>query len=127
MYVNSYQRHNQALLAPNSKDEKAIVNLLRGLQAYQELLQADESQRPSAAALQGMSDIARGLHKLIQQGPLGRLDRSLIEAAIAPFITEPSAGTLSLVQDHTVGPSESQDSEPLEAARLDHRRSARPA
>ncbi|MCB1685714.1 MAG: hypothetical protein R3E82_00550 [Pseudomonadales bacterium] len=99
MYVTSHQRHNQAMLAPSRKDEKAIVGVLRGLQDYHELLSSDEGQRPGTAAIQGMSDIARGLHRLIQQGPLGRLDRGLIEAALEPFIIEGPASTLSLVPD----------------------------
>lgn len=131
MYVTSHQRHNQAMLAPSRKDEKAIVSVLRGLQGYHELLCRDEGQRPGTAALQGMSDIARGLHRLIQQGPLGRLDRGLIEAALEPFIIESPAGTLSLVPD-----AAGTEPEPAEAPADGHseihafgsrRRAAQPA
>ena len=127
MNVTSHQRHNQAMLAPSRKDEKAIVNLLRGLEDFRELLQADDGQRPNTAALQGMSDIARGLHKLIQQAPLGRLDRGLIEAALAPFVLDPPTGTLSLVQDQEELPAESMEPTAAESTHTRLRRSALPA
>ena len=93
MYVTGRQRHNQAMLAPSRKDEKAIVQMLRGLQDYQQLLEASESEAARAVLIQGLSDIARGLQKLAQ-GPLGRLDAGLLAEALAPFIQENS---LSLV------------------------------
>lgn len=102
MYVTSRQRHNQAMLAPSRREEKAVVQLLRGLKEYHELLQADDCRMPHAVVIQGMSDIARGLHKLIQQGPIGRLDKDLVCAEIAAFVGEPpAAGMLSLVHDET--------------------------
>lgn len=93
MYVTARQRHNQAMLAPSRKDEKAIVQMLRGLQEYQKLLDASEGEAARAALNQGLSDIARGLQKLTQ-GPLGRLDPDLLSEDLEPFIQE---GSLSLV------------------------------
>lgn len=94
MYVTGRQRHNQALLAPSGKDEKAIVQMLRGLQEYQKLLEASEAEATRALLNQGLSDIARGLQKLTA-GPLGRLDREQLLEALAPFVQE---NTFSLVQ-----------------------------
>ena len=93
MYVTARQRHNQAMLAPSRKDEKAIVQMLRGLQEYQKLLDASEGEAARAALNQGLSDIARGLQKLTQ-GPLGRLDPELLCEDLEPFVRE---GSLSLV------------------------------
>ena len=84
MYVTVRQRHNQAMLAPSGKDEKAIVQMLRGLQEYQQILEASDAEPARAALKQGLSDIARGLEKLIQ-GPMGRLDAELLAQDLAPF------------------------------------------
>lgn len=97
MYVTGRQRHNQALLAPSSKDEKAIVQMLRGLQAYREILDATDAEAARAVLNQGLSDIARGLQKLAQ-GPLGRLDSELLLEALEPFVQESS---LTLVSSET--------------------------
>ena len=93
MYVTGRQRHNQAMLAPSRKDEKAIVQMLRGLQDYQEILDASELEPAHAVLTQGLSDIARGLQKLLQ-GPMGRLDAELLAQELAPFVQD---GNLSLV------------------------------
>ena len=93
MYVTGRQRHNQALLAPSRKDEKAIVQMLRGLQEYQQILEASETDAARAVLNQGLSEIARGLQKLAQ-GPLGRLDPELLLEDLSPFVQDPS---LSLV------------------------------
>ena len=87
MYVTGRQRHNQALLAPSRKDEKAIVQMLRGLQDYQQILEASDTEAARAVLNQGLSDIARGLQKLAQ-GPLGRLDPDLLLEALESFIQE---------------------------------------
>ena len=100
MYVTARQRHNQAMLAPSRKDEKAVVQMLRGLQEYQKLLDASEGEAARAALNQGLSDIARGLQKLTQ-GPLGRLDPELLCEDLEPFMQE---GSLSLVPSEA-GPS----------------------
>lgn len=92
MYVTGRQRHNQALLAPSRKDEKAIVQMLRGLQQYQQILEASDTDAARAVLNQGLSDIARGLQKLAQ-GPLGRLDPELLLEDLEPFAKE-SALTL---------------------------------
>ena len=84
MYVTGRQRHNQALLAPSRKDEKAIVQMLRGLQEYQQILEVSETEAARAVLNQGLSDIARGLQKLAQ-GPLGRLDPELLLEDLEPF------------------------------------------
>ncbi len=93
MYVTGRQRHNQALLAPSRKDEKAIVQMLRGLQEYQQILELSETDAARAVLNQGLSEIARGLQKLAQ-GPLGRLDPELLLEDLSPFVQDPS---LSLV------------------------------
>ena len=93
MYVTARQRHNQAMLAPSRKDEKAIVQMLRGLQEYRKLLDASDGEAARAVLNQGLSDIARGLSKL-SQGPLGRLDPELLREDLETFIQDP---TLSLV------------------------------
>lgn len=87
MYVTARQRHNQAMLAPSRKDEKAIVQMLRGLQDYQKLLDASDGEAARAALIQGLSDIARGLQKLTQ-GPLGRLDPDLLNEDLEAFIRD---------------------------------------
>jgi len=92
MYVTERQRHNQALLAPSRKDERAMVQMLRGLLDYRELLAASDAEATRAVLNQGLSDIARGLQKLTQ-GPLGRLDAELILQDLEPFMQE-SALTL---------------------------------
>ena len=84
MYVTGRQRHNQALLAPSGKDEKAIVQMLRGLQEYQQILELSDTEAARAVLNQGLSDIARGLQKLAQ-GPLGRLDPELLLEDLEPF------------------------------------------
>lgn len=89
MYVTGRQRHNQALLAPSRKDEKAIVQMLRGLQEYQQILEVSETDAARAVLNQGLSDIARGLQKLAQ-GPLGRLDPELLLEDLSPFVQESS-------------------------------------
>ncbi len=89
MYVTGRQRHNQALLAPSRKDEKAIVQMLRGLQAYREILEATDAEAARAVLNQGLSDIARGLQKLAQ-GPMGRLDPELLLQDLESFIQESS-------------------------------------
>ena len=94
MYVTGQQRHNQAMLAPSQKDEKAIVQMLRGLQDYQNLLDASGTEA-RAVLNQGLSDIARGLQKLAQ-GPLGRLDAEILASDLAPFIVDQN---LTLVDD----------------------------
>ena len=96
MYVTGRQRHNQAMLAPSGKDEKAIVQMLRGLQDYQQLLEKSDGEAARAALNQGLSDIARGLQKLTQ-GPLGRLDPELLNEELARFVSE----GLSLVEAET--------------------------
>ena len=93
MYVTGRQRHNQALLAPSRKDEKAVVQMLRGLQEYQQLIEQSETEAARAVLNQGLSEIARGLQKLTQ-GPLGRLDPELLLEDLSPFVQDPS---LSLV------------------------------
>lgn len=93
MYVTGRQRHNQAILAPSRKDEKAIVHMLRGLQEYQQILEVSDTEASRAVLNQGLSDIARGLQKLAQ-GPLGRLDPELLLEDLESFIQDPS---LSLV------------------------------
>lgn len=95
MYVTGRQRHNQALLSPSRKDEKAIVQILKGLQEYSQLLEASDTEAARAVLNQGLSDIARGLQKLTQ-GPLGRLDRDSLLEDLAPFIQD---STLMLVQN----------------------------
>jgi hypothetical protein len=98
MYVTGRQRHNQALLAPSRKDEKAIVQMLRGLQEYQQILAASETEAARAVLNQGLSDIARGLQKLAQ-GPLGgRLDPELLLEDLEPFCQE---SALTLVASDT--------------------------
>jgi hypothetical protein len=92
MYVTERQRHNQALLAPSRKDERAVVQMLRGLQEYQKILEASDTEPARAVLQQGLSDIARGLQKLAQ-GPLGRLDAELLLEDLEPFVRE-SALTL---------------------------------
>jgi hypothetical protein len=87
MYVTGRQRHNQALLAPSRKDERAIVQMLRGLQEYQKILEASDTEPARAVLQQGLSDIARGLQKLAQ-GPLGRLDAELLLEDLEPFVRE---------------------------------------
>ncbi len=99
MYVTGRQRHNQALLAPSRKDEKAIVQMLRGLQEYQQILELSDTEAARAVLNQGLSDIARGLQKLAQ-GPLGRLDPEMLLEDLEPFVQGTS---LSLV------PSDSED------------------
>jgi hypothetical protein len=93
MYVTGRQRHNQAILAPSGKDEKAIVQLFRGLTEYHKLLELSETDAVRAILKQGLSDIARGLQKLTQ-GPLGRLDAAILSEDLAPFIQD---SNLSLV------------------------------
>jgi len=100
MYVTGLQRHNQAMLAPSSKNEKAIVQMLRGLQDYQNLLDASDADA-RAALNQGLSDIARGLQKLAQ-GPLGRLDAEILANELAPFIVDHN---LSLVGQNADQPA----------------------
>ena len=94
MYVTGRQRHNQALLAPSRKDEKAIVQMLRGLQEYQQILEASETDAARAVLNQGLSEIARGLQKLAQ-GPLGRLDPELLLEDLSPFVQDPSLSLVS--------------------------------
>ncbi|MEJ2087206.1 MAG: hypothetical protein P8Y69_01700 [Gammaproteobacteria bacterium] len=93
MYVTGRQRHNQAMLAPSRKDERAIVQMLRGLQDYQQILEASDAEPTRTVLKQGLSDIARGLQKLLQ-GPMGRLDAELLAQEIAPLIQD---SNLSLV------------------------------
>ena len=93
MYVTGRQRHNQALLAPSGKDEKAIVQMLRGLQDYQQILEASDAEAARAVMTQGLSDIARGLQKLLQ-GPMGRLNADLLAEDLAPYVQD---NNLSLV------------------------------
>lgn len=94
MYVTGPQRHNQALLSPSRKEEKALVQMLKGLQEYHKFLEASDTETARAVLNQGLSDIARGLQKLTQ-GPLGRLEPELLLEDLAPFFQE---NTLSLVQ-----------------------------
>ena len=97
MYVTRVQRHNQALLAPSGKDEKALVQLLKGLHDYHILLSANDSDPARAVLTQGLSDIARGLQKLTE-GPLGRLDAELLAEQLEAFVQE---ANLSLVHPET--------------------------
>ncbi len=94
MYVTRVQRHNQAILAPSGKDEKALVQILRGMQDYQKLLSACEPGPALTVLTQGLSDIARGLQKLME-GSLGRLDAELLAEELEAFLQDSS---LSLVQ-----------------------------
>lgn len=111
MYVTQRQRHNQAILAPKSKDEKAIVQILRGLQDYQHLISTPNADPARTVLNQGLSDIARGLQKLME-GSLGRLDPELLAQDLEPFVQE---GNLSLslveglVEGLAEGPVETQD------------------
>jgi hypothetical protein len=109
MYVTGRQRHNQALLAPSRKDEKAIVQMLRGLQEYQQILEASDTDAARAVLNQGLSDIARGLQKLAQ-GPLGRLDPELLLEDLSTFVQDAS---LTLVAND--GTREAEASEPEES------------
>jgi hypothetical protein len=109
MYVTGRQRHNQALLAPSRKDEKAIVQMLRGLQEYQQILEQSETEAARAILNQGLSDIARGLQKLAQ-GPLGRLDPELLLEDLSTFVQDAS---LTLVAND--GTREAEASEPEES------------
>jgi len=97
MYVTGRQRHNQALLAPSGNVERAIVNMLQGLQEYQQLLDESDPETARAVLNQGLSDIARGLQALTQ-GPTGRLDADLLAEQLAAFTSDIS---LSLVQTET--------------------------
>ena len=94
MYVTGRQRHNQALLAPSRKDEKAVVQMLRGLQEYQQLIEQSETEAARAVLNQGLSDIARGLQKL-SQGPLGRLDPELLMEDLEPYVRDASLTLVS--------------------------------
>jgi hypothetical protein len=105
MYVTGRQRHNQALLAPSRKDEKAMVQMLRGLLEYRELLGASDAEAARAVLNQGLSDIARGLQKLTQ-GPLGRLDAELILQDLEPFLQE---SALTLVTSESADQSAGED------------------
>jgi hypothetical protein len=105
MYVTARQRHNQAMLAPSHKDEKAIVQMVRGLQDYQKLLDASDGEAARAALIQGLSDIARGLQKLTQ-GPLGRLDANLLLEELDAFIQD---SNLSLVSSEDGAAEEARE------------------
>lgn len=89
------------MLAPSRKDEKAIVQMLRGLQDYQKLLDANDGEAARAALIQGLSDIARGLQKLTQ-GPLGRLDPELLAEELEAFVLD---SNLSLVGSEDDAPA----------------------
>ena len=102
MYVTGRQRHNQALLAPSRKDEKAIVQMLRGLQEYQQIVETSDTDAARAVLNQGLSDIARGLQKLAQ-GPLGRLDPELLLEDLSTFVQDAS---LTLVANDETGYAE---------------------
>lgn len=93
MRITERQRHNQAMLAPSGKHEKALVQLIRGLKEYEALLEASEAEAAAALLVQGMSDIARGILKLCQ-GPLGRLNPELLAQDLYPLVHDHS---LSLV------------------------------
>jgi len=100
MYVTHRQRHNQAMLAPSSCDEKAIVQLLRGLQDYRELLDRarDSGSTSNTAVLaQGMAEVARGLLKLID-GPLGRLDAELVREELVSFTEQVGMSLVSTTE-----------------------------
>ena len=112
MYVTGRQRHNQALLAPSRKDEKAIVQMLRGLQEYQQLLEASDTDAARAVLNQGLSDIARGLQKLAQ-GPLGRLDPELLLEDLSPFVQD--AALTLVANDETREAAASEPAESREA------------
>lgn len=101
MYVTGRQRHNQAMLAPSGKDEKAIVQMLRGLQDYQQLVEATDAEAARAVLKQGLCDIARGLQKLIQ-GPKGRLDAELLAEDLAPFIQENNLALVASAQNQSL-------------------------
>ena len=97
MYVTNRERHNQAMLAPRSNIEKAIVQLVRGLQQYSSLTTPDN---------EGMADIANGLLKLIDppsKQSLDRLDPAVLSEELACFLqahspdTRSALGTLALV------------------------------
>ena len=105
MYVTARQRHNQAMLAPSRKDEKAVVQMFRGLQDYQKLLDASDGEAARAALIQGLSDIARGLQRLTQ-GPLGRLDADLLHEELEAFIRD---SNLSLVGSEEEAPESSRE------------------
>jgi hypothetical protein len=85
MRITVKQKHNQAMLAPNGKHEKALVQLVRGLKEYEALLEGGETEAVAALLVQGMSDIARGILKLTQ-GPLGRLDAELMAEDLLPLV-----------------------------------------
>ena len=85
MYVTGRQRHNQAMLAPSRKDEKALVKMLSGLKEYHQLLDSCDTKAARATLKQGLCDIARGL-QLLTQGPTGRLDAELLAREIEPYL-----------------------------------------
>lgn len=85
MYVTGRQRHNQAMLAPSRKDEKALVKILSGLKEYHELLESCDTNAARATLSQGLSDIARGL-QILTQGPRGRLDADLLASELEPYL-----------------------------------------
>ena len=85
MYVTGRQRHNQAMLAPSRRDEKALVKMLSGLKEYHEVIDGCDTKAARATLTQGLSEIARGLQRLTE-GPRGRLDAELLAREIEPFL-----------------------------------------
>jgi len=78
--VNGEQRHMQAMMAPNSTEERAITNIVNGLDAYVRLLReqkkrmAPELHAQLSAAVVNVTRAALSL----TNGPLGRLDSALL-------------------------------------------------
>ena len=48
MRVNALQRHMQAMMAPNSAEERALTNIVCGLDAYVQVLRAQKKHWRSA-------------------------------------------------------------------------------
>ena len=101
MYVTGRQRHNQALLAPSRKDEKAIVQMLRGLQEYQQILEASESRHAEGLAFDRLREGAvspvgdSGSILEMITGNLEMLESWIADARIAESVRgQPNAGAV---------------------------------
>lgn len=78
MRVNAQQRHIQAMLVPSSKEEIALTRIVRGLEAYVELLEDGQELEQHAQLMATVVNMTRAALALTG-GPLGRLDGALLQ------------------------------------------------
>ena len=85
MHVGEGQRHDQAMIAPRGLEEEALVNMIRGVEAYNTVLSKNRGSIDDGRhelLLRALGEIIESISDL-SDGPCGRLDGGLLRDKLA--------------------------------------------